>query len=65
MQDPRKWESPHGIRAQLRKWQDEYGHEEDLRRQEITPDNDPNTGEATNNLTRLPDEKTAFTNTQA
>ncbi|KAI6843763.1 RNB-domain-containing protein [Hortaea werneckii] len=65
MQDPKKWESPHGIRAQLRKWQDEYGHEEDLRRQEITPDNDPNTGEATNNLTRLPDEKTAFTNTQA
>ena len=61
---PRKLEHPHGIRAQLRKWQELHGNEDNLN-DKVGLDTDADTGEATNNLTRLPDEKTAFTNTQA
>ncbi|TKA31647.1 hypothetical protein B0A50_01724 [Salinomyces thailandicus] len=66
MPDPAKWQSPHGIRAQLRQWQEEYGHEQDLKRQDVDDGDDFDAlGEASNNLTRLPSAKMAFTNTSA
>lgn len=61
---PKKLETPNGIRAQLRKWQELHG-DEDLLHDNVDLGNDADTGELSNNLTRLPDEKTAFANTQA
>ncbi|KAK4542920.1 hypothetical protein LTR36_006109 [Oleoguttula mirabilis] len=60
----KKFENPNGIRAQLRKWQEMHG-DEDILNDTVELDADPDTGDSTNNLTRLPDERTAFMNTQA
>lgn len=50
----KKFENPHGIRAQLRRWQEVHGREEVLH-DNINLDPDPDTGGAVNSLTRLPD----------
>ncbi|KAK5122556.1 hypothetical protein LTR85_003819 [Meristemomyces frigidus] len=60
----KKFEHPSGIRAQLRKWQELHG-DEDILDDKVDLDADPDTGESANNLTRLPNERTAFMNTQA
>lgn len=60
----KKLENPHGIRAQLRKWQELHGQEDNLNDQ-IGFDPDPDTEDSGNNLTRLPDTSTAFRDTQA
>jgi len=50
--ESKKPENPNGIRAQLRRWQALHGHEEPAA---VDLGADPDTGEAMNNITRLPD----------
>ncbi|KAK5109146.1 hypothetical protein LTR62_007508 [Meristemomyces frigidus] len=61
----KKYENSNGIRAQLRRWQNSNGHEEQNYQDNVGMDMDLDGGESSNNLTRLADPEAALRTTPA